>query len=206
MNRAGSPVGPFRYPTADDPRPRFDPRPTEGDVARWDGQPVRVTLVAGDFDDGCRIFDTVLVQPVPMNGGQFLLSVTQLLIPRTEFGFTVMASQYAGMYFGNELIDIGPDTTRYPVRRTYTSTEMYRYAGHGARMTFVRARPGEPIEHGTVYHQVQIAMDSATSDLVRVFRVLASRTGADGRREATRVCELAPVPLAEIAFAMQVVE
>jgi hypothetical protein len=174
-------------------------------IAALEGTPVDLTLAGREVDDGHRLFDNVQIKASPLKGDVFILHVTQLLIPTSVFGRTSLATEYVGLFRSHELIDIRHAVSRYPVRRTYPGTEMFRYAGHGERLTLIRAAVGSPIETGTVYRDVVIHMDTEESDLVQVSRVLETKPNPYSRKTLSKVHRLGKVPLAEIAFAMQVV-
>ncbi|WP_435112751.1 hypothetical protein [Nocardiopsis synnemataformans] len=200
----GPPIGPYRYAGPDDPIPDFtQPLLTVEEINRWRGQPVRLTMTAGDFDVANRIFDNVLVEAVDQ-GLASMFVMRQLLIPCAEHGSLVLSSEYGGAHFTMELIDIGPAASPFPVRRTYKPVELYRYVGHGALLTLIRAQPGEAIEHGRVYRNVQVDMDGENSDVVRLAQAVETTRNAYGTLRAVRVRELGPVPVEEIAFAMQI--
>ncbi|MFD6100846.1 hypothetical protein ACFVWN_20370 [Nocardiopsis flavescens] len=190
----GTPVGAYRYPGPDESRPDLSKRPTTvEDVNAWKDTTVRLTLTAGDYDIGPRVFDNVQVSAVDERPQMII--VRQCLIPSTEHGFLAQATEYAGLYFLHEVLSLEAATMQWPVRRTYKPRELHRFAGYGAQMTFVRARPDQPIEQGTVYRRVTIAMDSQDNTTITPTR--------EPRPDGGTLPPLAPVPVEEVAFCMQ---
>ncbi|MFE7461635.1 hypothetical protein ACWFMI_23710 [Nocardiopsis terrae] len=204
----GPPVGAHRYPTPEDPKLNWrQPPPTPERIVALDGQPVRLTMVArDDVDEDVRVYDNVLLQHLP-DEVCFDLMVTQLLIPSTEWGFAAMASELDGIHRTSEVIDITPTERLYPVRRTYTPGELHRYVGHGAELAIIRAQPDKPIETGQVLRPMVIDMDGPDATTVRLSKVISWRKDEHGRDEPHDVRPMKnPVPIEEIAFAMQINE
>lgn len=200
----GPPIGAHRYPGPEDPALDFTQRLTIDDIHALDGEIVRVTMTArDDIDPDHRIYDNVKIQAAPLGTGpQFMIRLTQLLIPSTEWGFAAMAAEPDDLQFGHSLISVTPTDRLYPVRRTYTPTELNRWAGLGGLLTIIRAAPDRPIETGVVHRPVTI--DAVEGDTVHLSHVLATAPNEYGSHVPTRKRPFQrSVPIGEVAFAMQ---
>ncbi|MFE7461634.1 hypothetical protein ACWFMI_23715 [Nocardiopsis terrae] len=192
----------YRYATAQDRPLPVSPPLTLDTIAAHSAHVVRLTLVADPARDhhNERIYEHVTVSCEPVEGTPGRVRIAPALIPTSP---DTPAHEPLDWCTPGEILHIEQAVSPHPLRRTYTSRELYRL--HDQIATLIQAGPGQPIQDGRLFTGVLLTMRSPDTGLIEIDRpghVYKAPSGATVRE----LHPLGRVPVEQLAYVLHLPE